>query len=153
MRLSKHECFDDVVTCYSTPSSATIGGHPLPFLFPDLPLFHIVAGLVTHLRSLDTGILPERLASTSDASLALHPTSLTVDLFETSLTMIESRTRAIAASSVGDALTRALVIVKGGGGVGAWEGSKAGGAGSGGAARGGAGPRGTVVTQLRQHLH
>ncbi|CAI7913025.1 unnamed protein product [Closterium sp. NIES-54] len=54
---------------------------------------------------------------------------------------------------VGDALTRALVIVKGGGGVGAWEGSKAGGAGSGGAARGGAGPRGTVVTQLRQHLH
>ncbi|CAI7843347.1 unnamed protein product [Closterium sp. NIES-54] len=94
----------------------------MPFLFSDLLPFSTTADLVTHLRSLDASYrvactatqlesypppifltlyfivtrLPDRLSSPHDALLARHPIELTIDLIETSLNKIETRTRSIA---------------------------------------------------------
>ncbi|CAI7802384.1 unnamed protein product [Closterium sp. NIES-54] len=40
-----------VVARYSSPASAALGRLSLPYLFPDLASFHIVADLITHLRT------------------------------------------------------------------------------------------------------
>ncbi|CAI7832151.1 unnamed protein product, partial [Closterium sp. NIES-53] len=36
---------------YSSTASAALGRLSLPYLFPDLALFHTVADLITHLRT------------------------------------------------------------------------------------------------------
>ncbi|CAI7910800.1 unnamed protein product [Closterium sp. NIES-54] len=48
------ELYDAVVTLYSSPSTAALGRLMLSYLFLELSDFHIVADLMTHLRSSDT---------------------------------------------------------------------------------------------------
>ncbi|CAI7895886.1 unnamed protein product [Closterium sp. NIES-54] len=64
--------YDAVVVRYSTPATVSLGRHVLPFLFPDLPLFHGVADLILHLRSLNAQL---RAAATEPALLAKDPPS------------------------------------------------------------------------------
>ncbi|CAI7927990.1 unnamed protein product, partial [Closterium sp. NIES-54] len=64
---SAHAFYTGVVKRYSSPSSTTLGRLALPYLFPELSDFTTVAGLMTHLHSLDTryrgALLPEFLAT------------------------------------------------------------------------------------------
>ncbi|CAI7733116.1 unnamed protein product [Closterium sp. NIES-53] len=141
----------------------------MPFEFPDLGSFVTVSDLATHLRSLNTSYratctearllltpppmwltvhwlvtrLPYRLSSAHDVLLQKHPSELTIDLFESTLSKIESNLLFVASAT--DALaprlfegcavpqlptsiaTRATAAVSGGGG----RGGGGGGAGSG----------------------
>ncbi|CAI7800918.1 unnamed protein product, partial [Closterium sp. NIES-54] len=45
--------YDAVIALYSSPATAAIGRLLLPYLFPELSDFAIVADLVTHLRTSD----------------------------------------------------------------------------------------------------
>ncbi|CAI7786994.1 unnamed protein product, partial [Closterium sp. NIES-54] len=45
--------YDAVVARYSSPATASLSRLMLPYLFPDLAAFAIVADLITHLRSSD----------------------------------------------------------------------------------------------------
>ncbi|CAI7853761.1 unnamed protein product, partial [Closterium sp. NIES-54] len=62
--------FDAIIKRYSTPTTESLRRLVLPFLFPDLPSFHRVPGLVLHLRSLDAQL---RSAAPHDALLAAKP--------------------------------------------------------------------------------
>ncbi|CAI7773259.1 unnamed protein product, partial [Closterium sp. NIES-54] len=130
----------------------------MPFEFPDLGSFVTVSDLATHLRSLNTSYratctearllltpppmwltvhwlvtrLPYRLSSAHDVLLQKHPSELTIDLFESTLSKIESNLLFVASAT--DALAprlfegnEARVSRKGGGG----RGGGGGGAGSG----------------------
>ncbi|CAI7913480.1 unnamed protein product [Closterium sp. NIES-54] len=118
---------DAIIAHYYTPSSTTLGCHVMPFLFPDLHAFPTVAELITHLRPLNAKFvlptlltppmyltlhllvtrlpnhlvtcLPHRLAPARDAILAMHPMDLTIDLFENTLTKIETSLRTIASTN------------------------------------------------------
>ncbi|CAI7830322.1 unnamed protein product, partial [Closterium sp. NIES-53] len=46
--------YDAVVARYSSPATAALSRLMLPYLFPDLAVFPIVADLITHLRTSDT---------------------------------------------------------------------------------------------------
>ncbi|CAI7844985.1 unnamed protein product, partial [Closterium sp. NIES-53] len=100
--------YDAVIALYSSPATAAIGRLLLPYLFPELSDFAIVADLVTHLRTSDVRYraavpaeflptnqppmfitlyfivtrLPDSLRSVRDHFLTLDPTSLTIDLLE-----------------------------------------------------------------------
>ncbi|CAI7833891.1 unnamed protein product [Closterium sp. NIES-54] len=43
--------YDAIVTCYSSPATATLGRLLLPYLFPELSAFATVEDLVSHLRA------------------------------------------------------------------------------------------------------
>ncbi|CAI7801151.1 unnamed protein product [Closterium sp. NIES-54] len=98
----------------------------MPLLFPGLLAFSSVTDLISHLRSLDATFhaaftaddlgehappslmyltlhliaarLPNRLAHACGSLLAMHPISLTIDLFEISLTKIGTRLRTVAST-------------------------------------------------------
>ncbi|CAI7744603.1 unnamed protein product, partial [Closterium sp. NIES-53] len=116
--------YDAVVARYSSPATTALGRLLLPYLFPELSAFAIVADLVTHLRTSDARYratippdflptnqppmfitlyfivtrLPDSLRSVRDHFLTLDPTSLTVDLLEQHLLAAETSTVAIGAA-------------------------------------------------------
>ncbi|CAI7850813.1 unnamed protein product [Closterium sp. NIES-53] len=97
-----------VVARYSSPASAALGRLSLPYLFPDLALFHTVADLITHLCTSEARFraampdeflaknppplwltlyhlvtrLPDTLRSVRDHFLARCPTELTIALLD-----------------------------------------------------------------------
>ncbi|CAI7880641.1 unnamed protein product [Closterium sp. NIES-53] len=113
-----------VVARYSSPATAALGRLLLPYLFPELSAFDIVADLVTHLRTSDArycatvsaeflatnqptmfitlyfivSCLPDSLRSVRDHFLSLDPTSLTADLLEQHLLAAETSAAAIGAA-------------------------------------------------------
>ncbi|CAI7774673.1 unnamed protein product, partial [Closterium sp. NIES-53] len=100
--------YDAVVTRYSSPATAALGGLILPYLFPELSAFATIEDLVTHLRTSNARYraalpakflamnpppvyitlyfivtrLPDSLRVVRDHFLTLDPTDLTVDLLE-----------------------------------------------------------------------
>ncbi|CAI7745161.1 unnamed protein product [Closterium sp. NIES-53] len=116
--------YDAVVARYSSPATAALSRHMLPYLFPDLADFATVAGLVAHLRTSDTRYraalptaflptnsppmyiilyylvtrLPDSLSSVRDHFLSLCPTELTVNLLEERLSAAEKSILAVGAS-------------------------------------------------------
>ncbi|CAI7839838.1 unnamed protein product, partial [Closterium sp. NIES-53] len=88
--------YDAVVARYFSPATAALSRLMLPYLFPDLAAFAIVADLVAHLRTSDAryrAALP-----TEDHFLSLCPTELTVDLLEECLAAAEKSVLAVGAS-------------------------------------------------------
>ncbi|CAI7773084.1 unnamed protein product, partial [Closterium sp. NIES-53] len=80
---------------YSSPATAALSRLMLPYLFPDLAAFAIVADLITHLRTSDAryrAALP-----TEDHFLSLCPSELTVDLLEERLAAAEKSILAVVA--------------------------------------------------------
>ncbi|CAI7844048.1 unnamed protein product [Closterium sp. NIES-54] len=152
--------YDAVVARYSSPATAALGRHILPYLFPKLSAFATVADLVTHLRTSDTRYrvalpaeflaknpppmyimlyyivtrLPDSLSAVGDLLLALDPTDLTVDLLEKHLLAAETSIVVVGASCG----TRRTPFFKGGKG----KGGHGGGGGSGGGGGGGGGSGG-----------
>ncbi|CAI7861059.1 unnamed protein product [Closterium sp. NIES-54] len=51
---SAQTLYDAVVARYSSPATAALSRLLLPYLFPDLAAFSIVANLITQLRTSDT---------------------------------------------------------------------------------------------------
>ncbi|CAI7793815.1 unnamed protein product [Closterium sp. NIES-53] len=118
-------CYDAIVACYSTPSSASLSRLLLPFVFPDLGSFATVSDLATRMRSLNTSYraacteaqlllappptwltvhwlvtrLPDRLSSARDLLLQKHPSELTIDLHETTLSNIKSNLLSVASAT------------------------------------------------------
>ncbi|CAI7771433.1 unnamed protein product [Closterium sp. NIES-54] len=116
--------YDAVVARYSSPATTALGRLLLPYLFPELSAFAIVADLVTHLRTSDARYratvpadfiltnqppmfitlyfivtrLPDSLCSVRDHFLTLDPTSLTVDLLEQHLLAAETSAVAVGAA-------------------------------------------------------
>ncbi|CAI5970453.1 unnamed protein product [Closterium sp. NIES-65] len=116
--------YDAVVAHYSSPATAALSRLMLPYLFPDLAAFAIVADLITHLRTSDTRYraalpaefcaknppptyitlyylvtrLPDSLRSVRDHFLFVCPTTLTVDLLEERLLAAEKSIVAVGAS-------------------------------------------------------
>ncbi|CAI7809554.1 unnamed protein product [Closterium sp. NIES-54] len=116
--------YDAVVARYSSPTTAALSRLMLPYLFPDLAAFVIVADLVAHLRTSDARYraalpteflptnsppmyitlyylvtrLPDSLSSVRDHFLSLCPTELTVDLLEERLAAAEKSILAVGAS-------------------------------------------------------
>ncbi|CAI7802509.1 unnamed protein product, partial [Closterium sp. NIES-53] len=77
----------------------------LPYLFPELSAFATVEDLVSHLRTSDARYrpalpaeFPDRNPPPMDHFLALHPTSLTVDLLEQHLLAAETSVVAVGAA-------------------------------------------------------
>ncbi|CAI7762812.1 unnamed protein product [Closterium sp. NIES-54] len=121
---SARALYDAVVARYSSPTTAALSCLMLPYLFPDLAAFFIVADLVAHLRSSDARYraalpteflptnfppmyitlyylvtrLPDSLSSVRDHFLSLCPTELTVDLLEERLAAAEKSILAVGAS-------------------------------------------------------
>ncbi|CAI5955980.1 unnamed protein product [Closterium sp. NIES-65] len=172
-----NDLYDASLTRYRTPSSASLSSLFMPFVFRDLGSFETVSNLVTHLRSLDTSFraacteeqlklappplwltlywlvtrLPDRLSSTRDVLLLKHPTELTIDLLESTLTKIESNLHAIAAATavapprLFDAVSVASWQKQGKGGRRGGKGGSGGGGGGGGNAGPGGGGGGGVA--------
>ncbi|CAI7797721.1 unnamed protein product, partial [Closterium sp. NIES-53] len=114
--------YDAVVARYSSPATTALGRLLLPYLFPELSAFSTVTDLVSHHRASDARYrtaapaefldrnlppmfitlyfivtrLPDSFRSVRDHFLSLDPTSLTVDLLEQHLLVVE--TSAIATS-------------------------------------------------------
>ncbi|CAI7811422.1 unnamed protein product [Closterium sp. NIES-53] len=112
---SAQTLYDAVVARYSSPATAALSRLFLPYLFPDLAAFPIVADLITHLRTSDTRYraallaefcaknppplyltlyyvvtrLPDSLRVVRDHFLSVCPTTLTVDLLEERLLAAE----------------------------------------------------------------
>ncbi|CAI7853509.1 unnamed protein product [Closterium sp. NIES-53] len=121
---SARALYDAVVARYSSPATAALSRLMLPYLFPDLAAFAIVADLVAHLRTSDARNraalptaflptnsppmyitlyylvtrLPDSLSSVSDHFLSLCPTELTVNLLEERLAAAEKSILAVGAS-------------------------------------------------------
>ncbi|CAI7887590.1 unnamed protein product [Closterium sp. NIES-53] len=116
--------YDTVVARYSSPATAALSRLKLPYLFPDLAAFAMVADLITHLRTSDTRYraalpaefyaakpppmyitlyylvtrLPDSLRSVREHFLSLCPTMLTVDLLKERLLAAEKSIVAVGAS-------------------------------------------------------
>ncbi|CAI7786093.1 unnamed protein product, partial [Closterium sp. NIES-53] len=97
--------YDAVVTRYSSPATAALGRLLLPYLFPELSAFPIVADLVSHLRASDAryrAAVPteflDRNPPPMDQFLSLDPTSLTVDLLKQHLLAAETSEVAVGAA-------------------------------------------------------
>ncbi|CAI5996654.1 unnamed protein product [Closterium sp. NIES-64] len=112
---SAQTLYDAVVARYSSLATASLSRLMLPYLFPDLSAFPIVADLITHLRTSDTRYraalpaefcaknpppmyialyyvvarLPDSLRVVRDHFLAVCPTTLTVDVLEKALLAAE----------------------------------------------------------------
>ncbi|CAI7834819.1 unnamed protein product [Closterium sp. NIES-53] len=113
--------YDVVVARYSSPATTALSRLMLPYLFPDLAAFSIVADLITHLRTSDARYraalpteffakkpppmyitlyylvthLPDSLASVGDHFLSLCTTELTIHLLEERLTAAEKSILAV----------------------------------------------------------
>ncbi|CAI7871452.1 unnamed protein product [Closterium sp. NIES-54] len=88
--------YDAVVARYSSPATAALSRLMLPYLFPDLAAFAIVADQLAHLRTSDAryrAALP-----TEDHFLSLCPTELNVDLLEERLAAAEMSILVVGAS-------------------------------------------------------
>ncbi|CAI7793139.1 unnamed protein product [Closterium sp. NIES-54] len=93
---SAQTLYDAVVARYPSPATAALSRLILPYLFPDLAAFPIVADLITHLRTSDTryrAVLP-----TEDHFLSVCPTTLTFDHLEQRLLAAETSLVAVGAS-------------------------------------------------------
>ncbi|CAI7805435.1 unnamed protein product, partial [Closterium sp. NIES-54] len=99
---SAQTLYDAVVARYSSPV-APLSRLMLPYLFPDLAAFPIVADLITHLRTSDTRYRAALPAE--DHFLSVCPTTLTVDLLEQRLFAAETSIVVVGASR-GDPRTR-----------------------------------------------
>ncbi|CAI7810575.1 unnamed protein product, partial [Closterium sp. NIES-53] len=88
--------YDAVVARYSYSATASLNRLRLPYLFPDLAAFAIVANLITHLRTSDARYCTA--LPTEDHFLSLCPTKLTVDLLEERLTAAKKSIVAVGAS-------------------------------------------------------
>ncbi|CAI5975451.1 unnamed protein product [Closterium sp. NIES-65] len=93
---SAQTLYDAVVARYSSPATAALSRLMLPYLFPDLASFPTVADLITHLRTSDTRYRAALPAE--DHFLSVCPTTLTVDLLEKALLVIEKSIVALGAS-------------------------------------------------------
>ncbi|CAI7852128.1 unnamed protein product [Closterium sp. NIES-53] len=93
---SAQTLYDAVVARYSSPATAALSRHFLPYLFPDLTAFPTVTDLITHLRTSDTRYRAALPAE--DHFLSVCPTSLTVDLLEERLLAAETSIVAVGAS-------------------------------------------------------
>ncbi|CAI7887102.1 unnamed protein product [Closterium sp. NIES-54] len=93
---SAQTLYDTVVARYSSPATAALSRLILPYLFPDLAAFPIVADLITHLRTSDTRYCAALPAE--DHFLLVCPTTLTVDLLEQRLLAAETSIVAVGAS-------------------------------------------------------
>ncbi|CAI7894382.1 unnamed protein product [Closterium sp. NIES-53] len=88
--------YDAVVARYSSPATAALSRLMLPYLFPDLAAFAIVADLGAHLRTADARYRAALPAE--DHFLSLCPTELTVNLLEERLAAAEKSILAVGAS-------------------------------------------------------
>ncbi|CAI7800709.1 unnamed protein product [Closterium sp. NIES-53] len=88
--------YDTVVARYSSPATTALGRRLLPYLFPEVSAFAIVADLVTHLRSSNARYRAALPAE--DHFLTLDPASLTVDLLEQHLLAAETSAVAVGAA-------------------------------------------------------
>ncbi|CAI7791349.1 unnamed protein product [Closterium sp. NIES-53] len=88
--------YDAVVARYSSPATTAIGRLLLPYLFPELSTFALVADLVTHLRTSNARY--RATVPAEDHFLTLDPTSLTVDLLEQHLLAAETSAVAVGAA-------------------------------------------------------
>ncbi|CAI7874580.1 unnamed protein product [Closterium sp. NIES-53] len=121
---SARALYNAVVARYSSPTTAALSHLMLPYLFPDLAAFAIVADLVAHLRTSDARYraalpteflptnsppmyithyylvtcLPDSLSSVRDHFLSLCPTALNVNLLEERLAAAEKSILAVGAS-------------------------------------------------------
>ncbi|CAI7770714.1 unnamed protein product [Closterium sp. NIES-54] len=93
---SAQTLYDAVVARYSSPATAALSRLMLPYLFPDLAAFPIIAGIITHLRTSDTRYSAALPAE--DHFLSVWPTTLTVDLLEARLLAAETSIVAVGAS-------------------------------------------------------
>ncbi|CAI7813188.1 unnamed protein product [Closterium sp. NIES-53] len=142
---SAQTLYDAVVARYSSPATTALSRLMLPYLFPDLAAFPIVADLITHLRTSDTRYRAALPAE--DHFLSVCPTTLTVDLLEERLLAAEKSIVTVGASR-GDPRTpvfegrRRTGKGKGGKGVGGAGGGGGGGGGGSGGGGGGGGSGG-----------
>ncbi|CAI7786066.1 unnamed protein product [Closterium sp. NIES-53] len=92
--------YDAVIARYSSPATAAIGRLLLPYLFPELSAFAIVADLPPMFITLCFIVtrLPDFLRSVMDHFITLGPTSLTVDLLEQYLLAAETSAVAVGAA-------------------------------------------------------
>ncbi|CAI5956757.1 unnamed protein product [Closterium sp. NIES-65] len=88
--------YDAVVARYSSPATTALSRLMLPYMFPDLTTFAIVADLITHLRTSDTRYRAALPAE--DHFLSICPTTLTVDLLEEPLFAAEKSIVTVGAS-------------------------------------------------------
>ncbi|CAI7858097.1 unnamed protein product [Closterium sp. NIES-53] len=88
--------YDAVVARYSSPATAALGKLLLPYLYPELSVFAIVADLVTHLRTSNARY--RAAVPAEDHFLTLDPTSLTVDLLEQHLLAAETSAVVVGAA-------------------------------------------------------
>ncbi|CAI7824954.1 unnamed protein product, partial [Closterium sp. NIES-53] len=93
---SAQTLYDVVVARYSSPATAALSRLILPYLFPALAAFPLVADLITHLRTSDTRYRAALPAE--DHFLSVCPTTLTVDLLEQRLLATETSIVAVGAS-------------------------------------------------------
>ncbi|CAI7888776.1 unnamed protein product [Closterium sp. NIES-53] len=93
---SAQTLYDAVVKRYSSPATAALSRLMLPYMFPDLAAFPIVADLITHLRTSDTRYRAALPAE--DHFLSVCPTTLTVDLLEQRLLVAETSIVDVGAS-------------------------------------------------------
>ncbi|CAI7793567.1 unnamed protein product, partial [Closterium sp. NIES-54] len=93
---SAQTLYDAVVARYSSPATAALSRHFLPYLFPDLTAFPTVADLITHLRTSDTRFRAALPAE--DHFLSVCPTTLIVDLLEERLLAAEQSIVVVGAS-------------------------------------------------------
>ncbi|CAI7839145.1 unnamed protein product [Closterium sp. NIES-54] len=93
---SAQTLYDVVVARYSSPATTALSRLMLPYLFPDLAAFPIVADLITHLRTSDTRYRAALPAE--DHFLSVCPTTLTVDLLEARLLAAQTSIVAVGAS-------------------------------------------------------
>ncbi|CAI7900053.1 unnamed protein product [Closterium sp. NIES-53] len=84
-----HALMKAMLTRYSTPVTANLGRHILPFLFRGLPSF--ARPPASH--------LPDRFKTVCDHFLTVDPPTLTIDLFEGKLLTVEGPARSLAATT------------------------------------------------------
>ncbi|CAI7754400.1 unnamed protein product [Closterium sp. NIES-53] len=88
--------YDAVVARYSSPATAALDRLLLPYLFPKLSAF-ATPPMVTTLYFIVTRLL-NSLRSVRDHFLSLYPTSLTIDLLEQHLLVVETSAVAVGAA-------------------------------------------------------
>ncbi|CAI7843851.1 unnamed protein product, partial [Closterium sp. NIES-54] len=88
--------YDAVVARYSSPATAALGRHLLPYLFPEQSAFATVEDLVSHLPASNARY--RAAVPAEDHFLSLDPNSLTVDLLEQHLFAAETSAVALGAA-------------------------------------------------------
>ncbi|CAI7912322.1 unnamed protein product [Closterium sp. NIES-54] len=94
--------YDAVVARYSSLATAALSRLMLPYHFPDLATFAIVADLITHLRTSDAhyrAALPTEFCAKNPPPPHVHRPLLPIDLLEERLAAAEKSILAVGASS------------------------------------------------------